>query len=85
MCVHSMWLLTLYWQGDGLAGLVLSVLVIYRLDVVAPGIWCHSGQDDQRVVQSDGTEEGTTRQVERLKKKKVFSDILYIEDKGEEK
>lgn len=50
--------LTLYWQGDGLAGLVLSVLVVHRLDVVAPGVRRHRGQDDQRVVERDGTEEG---------------------------
>jgi len=54
-------LLTLYGQGDGLAGLVLSVLVVYRLDVVASGVRRHRRQNDQRVVQSDGAEEGTRR------------------------
>ncbi|TNN35853.1 hypothetical protein EYF80_053985 [Liparis tanakae] len=54
-------LLTLYGQGDGLAGLILSVLVVYRLDVVASGVGRHRRQNDQRVVQSDGAEEGTRR------------------------
>lgn len=56
-----MWLLTLYWQGDGLAGLVLSILVIYSLHIVASGIRCHSRQDNQRVVQSNGTEQEKKR------------------------
>lgn len=53
--------LTLYWQGDGLACLVLSVLVIYSLDIVTSGIWGHSRQDNQCVVQCDGTTEGTKK------------------------
>lgn len=50
----SMQLLTLHWQGDGLAGLVLPVLVINCLDVVAAGVRCHRWQDNQCVVQCDG-------------------------------
>lgn len=56
-----MWLLTLYWQGDGLAGLVLSILVIYSLHIVASGIRCHGRQDNQCVVQSNGTEQEKKR------------------------
>lgn len=49
-------LLTLNCQSDGLARLVLSVLVIYSLDIIAPGVRCYCRQDHQRVVQSDGTD-----------------------------
>ena len=55
MCV-CVFLLTVHSQGDGLAGLVLSVLVVDSLDVVASGVRGHRGQDDQRVVKGDGTE-----------------------------
>ena len=60
MCVASA-LLTLHRQGDWLAGLVLAVLVVDRLDVVAPGVGRHGGQDDQRVLQCDGAGERRTR------------------------
>lgn len=50
-------LLTLHGESDGLAGLVVSVLVINRLHVVAASIWSHRRQDDQGVLQRDGSEE----------------------------
>lgn len=50
-------LLTLHCESDGLAGLVVSVLVINRLHVVAAGIGSYRRQDDQRVLQRDGSEE----------------------------
>ena len=53
MCGASA-LLTLHGQGDWLAGLVLAVLVVDRLDVVASGVRRHGGQDDERVLQGDG-------------------------------
>lgn len=58
-CVHvspRVWPLTLHRERDGLAGLVLAILIVDRLDVVAAGIRRHGGQDDQRVVKCDGTE-----------------------------
>lgn len=83
-CIHTchllcvcVWLLTLNWQGDGLAGLVLSILVINRLDVVAAGVGCHRREDNQRVVQRDGTEGGgggTARQEEYF----YFSILRYF-------
>ena len=50
-------LLTVNRQGDGLAGLVFPVLVVDRLYIVASSIRGHRGQDDQSVVQSNGSEE----------------------------
>lgn len=49
--------LTLHCESDGLTGFVLPVLVIHGLGIVPSCIWGHSGQDDQCVVQSDGTDE----------------------------
>lgn len=61
-----MGLLTFYWQGDGLAGLVLSILVVYSLHIVASGIGCHGRQDNQCVVQSNGTEQEKKRDIKSL-------------------
>lgn len=47
--------LTFYIQEDGLAGLVLSVLVVDGLGVVPARIWGHGGEDDKGVVQSKGS------------------------------
>lgn len=47
--------LTGHGQGDGLARLVVPVLVIHRLHVVTPRVRRHRGQDDQRVLQRDGS------------------------------
>ena len=60
-----MQLLTLHGQGDGLAGLVLSVLVINCLHIIPSRVWGHRRQDNQCVVQSDGAEErASTKQGE---------------------
>lgn len=50
--------LTGHGQGDGLARLVVPVLVIDRLHVVTPGVRGHRGQDDQGVLQRDGSAAG---------------------------
>lgn len=56
MCAGFMaTVLTLYCQCDGLTGLVLPVFVVDRLGVVASCVGGHGGQDDQRVVQGDGS------------------------------
>lgn len=47
--------LTGHRQGDGLAGLVVPVLVIHSLHVVTPRVRGHRGQDDQGVLQRDGS------------------------------
>lgn len=48
-------LLTLHGESDGLAGLVIPILVIYRLHVVAARVGSHRRQDDEGVLQSDGS------------------------------
>lgn len=48
--------LTLHCECDRLTGFILPVLVIDCLGVVASCIRGHRGQDDQRVIQGDGTE-----------------------------
>lgn len=48
-------LLTLHGKSDGLAGLVIPVLVINSLYVVAACVGSHRGQDDEGVLQGDGS------------------------------
>lgn len=55
-CMWSFFILTLHIENDRLAGLVLAILVVDSLGVVAASIWCHRGQNDQGVVQSESTE-----------------------------
>ncbi len=55
MCVDFYSELTFYIQDDGLAGLVLSVLVVDGLGIVPACVRGHSGQDDKSVVQSEGS------------------------------
>ena len=50
-------LLTLHGKSDGLAGLVIPVLVINSLHVVAACVGSHRGQDDEGVLQGDGSEQ----------------------------
>lgn len=47
--------LTFHGERDGLAGLIVSVLVVHGLHVVPPRVGCHRRQDDQGVVQRDGS------------------------------
>lgn len=51
----SFFILTVNNESDGQTGFVLSILVIDRLGVVTASIGRHRGEDDQCVVQSDGT------------------------------
>lgn len=55
--------LTLHGECDWLTGFVLPILVIDCLSVVTARIRCHGGEDDQRVIQGDGTEEVIMREV----------------------
>lgn len=50
-------LLTLHGKSDGLAGLVIPVLVINSLHVVSACVGSHRGQDDEGVLQGDGSEQ----------------------------
>ena len=56
VCVH-----TFHREDNGLAGLVLSVLVVHSLGVVASSIRGHRGQDNQSVVQGDSSTHTHTR------------------------
>lgn len=47
--------LTGHGQCDGLARLVVPVLVIHRLHVVTPCVRGHRGEDDEGVLQRDGS------------------------------
>lgn len=47
-------LLTFHYDRNGLAGLVVAILVVDSLHVVASGIGGHAGQDHQSVVLGDG-------------------------------
>lgn len=46
-------ILTLHIKNNWLTGLILAILVINSLGIVATCIWCHCGQNDQGVVQSE--------------------------------